>query len=175
MQPFNKGESFTASITAFDSSNNVIGTITQPDATGAAFGEYNITAVGVRSSTTPIKSIVIKVVEARLGAFATGQIYFTPGRSNSSSPLKEKVISLPGMQHCSLLTTTNPIQYTSLALLLVLKLIRAFKPNRVGVGLCTASAGSHASSLYAAAMQNLCATPPLVTLTTARPTQAAYA
>jgi hypothetical protein len=89
MQPFDKGESFTASITAYDSSNSPIGTITQIDATGATFGSYNITPVGITSSFTPITSIVITIVESGLGAFAIGEVYFNPGKANSYFPQRE--------------------------------------------------------------------------------------
>jgi hypothetical protein len=79
MQIFDINTHFTASITAYDSSNTQIGEVLHSDATTTA-NSYSITAVGV-TSLTPITSIVIKTTNPALsGVVAIGQIYFTPGK-----------------------------------------------------------------------------------------------
>lgn len=116
MQPFDKGESFTVSLTAYDSSNNTIGTITQADNTGATFGSYNIMPVGVRSSLTPINSIVIKIVELGLAAFAIGEVYFDPGKPNSCNRYREGALDC---KHAGLLSvggnSPNTVYHPSIA------------------------------------------------------------
>jgi hypothetical protein len=84
MQPYNSNIAFTANITAYDSSTNLIGEVLHSDTT-VTFGNYNITPVGVRSST-PITSIFIQMTDPTLNAFTIGTLYFTPGKPHSCSP-----------------------------------------------------------------------------------------
>jgi hypothetical protein len=95
MQIVDINTQFTASITAYDSSNNLIGEVQHSDATTTA-NSYSITPVGV-TSLTPITSIVIKVVGLDSNRFAIGTLYFTPGKANPCSPSRERAYqSLPG-------------------------------------------------------------------------------
>lgn len=87
MQPFTNDIVFTANLTAYDGSNNTIGEVLHTGAT-ASFGDYTITPVGVRSST-PIKSIVIKMIDPSHNAFAIGTLYFTPGKAHSCSSQRQ--------------------------------------------------------------------------------------
>lgn len=87
MQPFNDNAAFTAVIKAYDSSNRLIGEVTESGTSGAFGTGYSIAPVGM-SSTRPIKSIAITMTSAQLNAFAVGSLFFLPRKSYQTATVR---------------------------------------------------------------------------------------